>query len=71
MTTAILLAAKSGSASAMSDLLVNTQRYASSICYALLGSKWKRFIDTEDMTQEVMIQLHNTLGLCEAEDWDE
>lgn len=71
MTTAILLAAKSGLASAMSDLLVNTQRYASSICYALLGSKWKRFIDTEDMTQEVMIQLHNTLGLCKAEDWDE
>jgi RNA polymerase sigma factor (sigma-70 family) len=71
MTTAILLAAKSGSVSAMSDLLVNTQRYASCVVYRFLGTKFQRFVDVEDLTQEVLIQIATTVADSTVADWDD
>jgi RNA polymerase sigma factor (sigma-70 family) len=71
MTTAILLAAKSGSTSAMSDLLVNTQRYASCVVYRFLGTKFQRFVDVEDLTQEVLIQVATTVADSTVQDYDQ
>jgi RNA polymerase sigma factor (sigma-70 family) len=71
MTTAILSAAKSGSVSGMSDLLVNTQRYAASVVYRFLGTKFQRFVDVEDLTQEVLIQIATTVADSTVEEWDQ
>jgi DNA-directed RNA polymerase specialized sigma24 family protein len=71
MTTAILLAAKSGNVSAMSDLLVNTQRYASCVVYRFLGTKFQRFVDVDDLTQEVLIQIATTVADSTVVDYDQ
>lgn len=65
----VLAAAKSGSVSAINELLVASERYIRVVVNNLLGTKYAARIDADDVCQEVLIKVATGVAHCRAEDW--
>lgn len=69
MSYELVTAAKLGTQYAMSDLLSKISEDVTNIVWHYLGSRYSNRIDTEDVVQEVLIQVARDIATCYAEDW--
>lgn len=65
----VLLAAKSGSVSAINELVAATERYVRTIIAGYLGSKYAHRVDVDDVCQEVLLKCATDVARSNATDW--
>lgn len=65
----VLMAAQSGSVSAINQLLVESERYVRSIVSNYLGTKYANRVDIDDVCQEVLLKVATDVARCRATDW--
>jgi RNA polymerase sigma factor (sigma-70 family) len=66
----IVLSAKTGSASALSQLLVMSDRYVRSVVTRYLGTRYQSQVDVDDVTQDCLISIARDVASSSAQDWD-
>jgi RNA polymerase sigma factor (sigma-70 family) len=67
MNDFLLQEAKSGSASALNQLLIQSERYATSVVNGFLGNRYSAKIGVEDVVQEVLIKVATGVATCNAQ----